>query len=148
MFIFKYISDYFADCPTGENWGEFTSENCTEMKDLATKLYKLKLDMFETEQALSDATYQEQNTSAALDEAKQQQEALKAEVTKQQKLFDNTALTKFDWVKPHVMAALGILLLTALRFLVLVWTYALLAYLVSWIVHMMRFLERKADKDA
>lgn len=143
----KYISDYFNDCPYGYNWNNFSDENCAELKGLVTKLYRLKLGLLEVEDALSQATYEEQNVSAALDTAKQNQAQLKKEVAQAQEEYDGSSLTKASWVKPHLKAALGILVLTIARFLALMWAYALLAHIVSWLALMMRYLERKAEKD-
>lgn len=139
------ISNYFVDCPDGESWTDFTQEMCNDMLDKVTKLYQLKIETLDAESKFDEVVVEERNVPAALEAAKEIQAELKKKVSSDQKSFDKAALSNGAWIKSHLKAALGLLSLALLQFLVYTWGYALLTYFVSWIAHIMRSLEKKAQ---
>lgn len=136
------IDYYMSSCPRGYNWRAMTTETCAQYRSYAIELANARMREFDLERAaeVADQTYRQADNAAANAAQTLAMFQSQLDTTKQQR----AAVSLFDpeVIAARLGAAAGTLLTTLLWVVIVVWIGAWFITAFSWLVLMMRGLER------
>ena len=142
-----YLEEAMTGCPEDSlNWPNFNAVSCADFRAQARRLREFRVAYLNAEEALETAEKDRRNTPRAINEARSEAETLTKVVSRLTRNYEEAKLSNMHWVKDSVVDAL-VLFFTALgEFIFFIWIMAIIAYLMSWAVHVMRWIEEKADE--
>lgn len=137
------IDSYMFNCPRSYSFQGFTQADCDEYRNFLTQLadrrsaeFRLELAAQEAANAFSNVDMSAQNAQNRLADLQQRLEAVR-------EARDRNSLLNPRWIIERGLAAIGILLATALWVIIIVWLGALLIDFFNWLILIMRAMEKR-----
>jgi len=140
-----WLDETLDQCPSPPRFNYFTEEDCGAFRSALTRLRNLRLAFDDAERALESAERDRRNTPFAIETATSDVDRLEADVSRQTRVYEDAKLSNLKWLKDNVKDSFYLLLTTLGQFLLFIWSMVIFAYFVSWLVHVMRWIEIKAD---
>ena len=136
----------FQFCP-GATYEGFKEEDCAKFKATLLRLIDNKIQQLATTKKWNAAKLDLEHSGDAVETAKKTRTEIGYQVIDAQKTFDESSLTKREWIGTHVSAFLGLLFQTLFSLIAMVWTVSISIDLLSWLVLVLRWVEKQADKE-
>jgi hypothetical protein len=136
------VDSYMSGCPRGYNWTGMTFESCGEFRALLLNLADGKAEEIRLRQAADEAETAWRNAGAASETANAQLASATASLEAMKLAQAEASPMRLTWLWPHVLAAVGGLLATFGSLILTVWLGATAISVLSWLVLMMRGLEK------
>lgn len=140
---------YMQGCPRAYNWRGMTQEDCTNFQAFALELANRRLSEFEMQRVANEAEEAFRQADSAAQMAQNQVENVQGQIEYATAQRNAISLWNPDVLGSKLVAALTNILTTLFSVIILVWVGATAISFFSWLILMMRTLERLAtDKLA
>lgn len=140
------IDFMMSGCPNGYNWRGMTANDCVQYRGFILELAERKEAEISLSRQAQEAETAWRNASSAAQEASNRQAQVQAQLEYLRQQQAEVSLWNPEWMAERFMTALGGLLMTLLSVILTVWFGATVISLFSWIILMMRSMEKSAEE--
>ncbi len=141
------IDYYMQGCPRAYNWRGMTQEDCTNFRAFAEELASRRLSEFELQRVANEADEAWRQADSGAQMAQNQVENVQGQLDYAREQRDSISLFNPQVIGNKLVSALTNLLATLWTVILIVWVGATAISFFSWVILMMRTLERlAADK--
>lgn len=138
------IDYYMQGCPRAYNWRGMTEADCANFRTFAMELANRRLTEFDLQRVANEADQAFREADSGAQQAQNQVDNVQGQLTYVREQRDAISLFNPEVIGSKIVSAITNLLTTLFSVIMIVWVGATAISFFSWLILMMRTLERLA----